>query len=235
MLNRHRRVLAGGLAAATLTVSLAAWQLPAGASGAKPGEKPGTKPVACSQPAPKDAGAAQDAKRAEYAGTKEARLKDDALKAAKAKGKKPDTPDQDERCKDDRRTVDVKALSKKFGIPADQLEAGLLAAKRAGGGQASVDAFAQAAGVSKETAALVVRVVFGDAKDEADGRAELAKAVAARLGVSAAAVEQALERLNSAGGIDPDSALFASVARALGVSPQRLQDALVASKQGATG
>lgn len=229
MVTRHRRVLAGGLAAATITIILAAGQLPAGASGPKPGEKPGGKPPACSEPAPKDVEAARAAKRAANTGAEQSK----EGRSESQTGKKPGVPDQG--CRDDRGRIDVKALSKKFGIPVDRLEAGLTAAKRAGGGTASVDAFAQAAGVSKERAAQVVRLVFGDTQDEARGRAELAKAVAATLGVSAAAVEKALERLNAAGGIDPDSALFASVARALGVSPQRFLDALVAYKQGAKG
>jgi hypothetical protein len=236
---RGRAALFAALAAATLGASLTASQLPAGASGGN------TKPTApaCSHPAPKDVKAAQKAKGATPGGAAEAKLKERKLQAELAGGKPPKggkpaeggKPDVDKRCKDDHKGIDLKALSEKFDIPVDRLEAGLVAAKRAGGGAASVDAFAQAAGVSKQKAAAVVAAVFGDEENQDEARKQAAKVLAAALGVSPAAMEKALERLNQADGIEPGSALFRSVAHDLGVTPQRLQEALVAFKQGSKG
>ena len=249
MMKKRRPVLLGGLAAAVLGVSLAAWQLPAGASGS-PSKPPAAKN--CTQPAPKDIKGIQAAKRAGYAkarsdkdGLSEAQLKAKAeANGGKATGGKA-TGGQavEERvgpaggpkngCKPDGRAIDVKALARELKISVARLEAGLLAAKQAGGGgPAAVKAFAKATGVSAKVAKSVIAKVFGDEEHQDQGRAEAAKAIAKALGVTVAAAEKALERLNQAGGIQPDSALFKSVAHDLGVTPKQLNDALLAWKLG---
>lgn len=77
----------------------------------------------------------------------------------------------------------------------------------------------------------------GDVKKESHSITpeELARALADALGVSldrATAAARELDRLGRQGGIRPDSAGFAAVAERLGVSPDRLQEAMIAFKRG---
>jgi hypothetical protein len=248
MMTKRRPLLLGGLAAAVLGASLAAWQVPAGASGG-PAKPPAAKN--CVKPAPKDVKGIEAAKRADYAAR--VRPNKDGLTEAALKAKKaaegaihdkaglgktveekvgPAGGPKKDGCKPDG-GIDLKALAREFKIPVARLEAGLVAAKRAGGGgEASVKAFAKAAGVSQKVAKAVIGKVFGDAEHQDRSRGEAAAAIAKSLGVSPAAAAKALERLNQAGGIEPDSALFKSVAHDLGVTPKQLNAALLAWKLG---
>jgi hypothetical protein len=248
MMTKRRPVLLGGLAAVVLGVSLTAWQAPAGAAGGGHSKPPAAK--ACVKPAPKDVKGIEADKRA---GSAKARSPKDELTAAQLKAKiaaNPPVKDKAGRnvvieekvgpaggprkngCRSDGGSIDLKALAREFRIPVARLEAGLIAAKRTGGGgEAAVRAFAKAAGVSLKVAKAVIGTVFGEEEHKDHSRAEMAKAIAKALGVSVAAAEKALERLNQAGGIEPDSALFKSVAHDLGVTPKQLNEALRAWKR----
>jgi hypothetical protein len=73
------------------------------------------------------------------------------------------------------------------------------------------------------------------APDRVSERAMVA-ALAARLGVSNSAAQRAFNQLgalDAAGGVDPASPAFVSIAHDLGVSPAQLAAALVAAKQAA--
>jgi hypothetical protein len=67
------------------------------------------------------------------------------------------------------------------------------------------------------------------------GNEPLAAAVARELHLSAAQVNAALRPLLAAGRADPSSAAFATAARSLGITPQRLLAALVQAKQSLAG
>ena len=125
------------------------------------------------------------------------------------------------------------------GLSSERLQAGLAAAKPAGGDTpAGVAAFAAAAGVSQATAERVVQSVFGPKGGGASaGPAAFAAALASKLGVSTSAAQRALDQIEalSRGGIDPASPAFAAVAHDLGVSPDRLDAALAAAKGSLAG
>jgi hypothetical protein len=130
-------------------------------------------------------------------------------------------------------------LAASAGISTDRLQAGLLAAKRAGGGTAaSIAAFAASTGVSHATAQRIVRAVFGtQAGHSLTGPASV-RVLATQLGVSTAAAHRALERVSALSGnhgIDPASPAFAAIAHDLGVSPDRLIAGLGAVKQSMAG
>jgi len=133
------------------------------------------------------------------------------------------------------------ALAASAGISTDRLEAGLGAAKRAGGNTAAgIAAFAASAGVSHATAQRVVHAVFGTEVSKQPGQTGQpapVSALAAQLGVSNAAAQRAFNQLDALGrgGIDPASPAFAAIARELGVSPVRLAAALQAVKQTMAG
>jgi hypothetical protein len=134
------------------------------------------------------------------------------------------------------------ALAASAGISSDRLQAGLGAAKRAGGNTAAgIAAFAASAGVSQATAQRIVDAVFGTQADQGKtgGPAgpAIAPALASRLGVSASAAQRAVNQLEALGrgGVDPASPAFAAIARDLGVSPARLAAALTAIKQSEAG
>ena len=127
------------------------------------------------------------------------------------------------------------ALAASAGISTDRLQAGLSAAKRAGGNTpAGIAAFAASAGVPQATAQRIVQAVFGTTadKDRTAGPA-FAAALASQLGVSQSAAQQALTHLEALGrgDVDPASPAFAAIARDLGVSAARLAAALDAAKQ----
>jgi hypothetical protein len=129
----------------------------------------------------------------------------------------------------------LSSLASSAGITVSQLEAGLAAAKQAGGDTTSaVVGFARATGVSSATAQRVIRSVFGAHVDRSPTAASATAALAAALGVSTTAAHSALEQLATVGrtqGIDPASAAFAAIAHRLGVSSQRLAAALPQVKQ----
>ncbi len=131
------------------------------------------------------------------------------------------------------------ALAASAGISTDRLQAGLAAAKRAGGNTAAgIAAFAASAGVSHTTAQRIVDAVFGTQVDRGKtGGPAVAAALASRLGVSTSAAQQAVNQLDALGegGVDPASPAFAAIARDLGVSPVRLAAALDAVKQSEAG
>lgn len=131
------------------------------------------------------------------------------------------------------------ALAASAGITVRQLEAGLEAAKQAGGNDAAgIAAFAASTGVSNATAQRIVDAVFGTEVAKRPGQTgpSPVSALAAKLGVSQAAAKRALSQLQALGrGIDPASPAFAAIAHGLGVSPERLAAALTAVKQGMAG
>jgi hypothetical protein len=130
-------------------------------------------------------------------------------------------------------------LAAKAGISPDKLQAGLAAAKRAGGNTpAGIAAFAAAAGVPQATAQRIVQAVFGTAADQGTtGRAAFTAALASHLGVSTSAAQRALNQLQALGrgGVDPSSPAFAAIARGLGASAAQLAAALDAAKQSLAG
>ena len=128
------------------------------------------------------------------------------------------------------------ALAGPADISTDRLQAGLAAAKRAGGSTAAgIAAFAASTGVSHAAAERIVHAVFGAQVDRrATAEPAIAGALASRLGVSTGAAQHALSRLDTLsgrGGVDPGSPAFAEIARDLGVSPTRLAAALTTAKQ----
>jgi hypothetical protein len=128
------------------------------------------------------------------------------------------------------------ALAASAGISVDRLQAGLTAAKRAGGNTAAgIAAFAASAGVPQTTAQQIVHAVFGTEKDRGkSGGPAIAPELATQLGVSTAAAQRAvnqLDALSGTGGVDPTSPAFAAIARDLGVTPARLAAALEAVKK----
>ena len=135
------------------------------------------------------------------------------------------------------------ALAASAGISMDRLQAGLAAAKRAGGNTAAgIAAFAASAGVSHATAERIVHAVFGTQIEgktggSAAGAPSVAPALASQLGVSISAAQQAINQLEALGrgGIGPGSPGFAAIARDLGVTPARLAAALSAAKQSLAG
>jgi hypothetical protein len=131
------------------------------------------------------------------------------------------------------------ALAASAGISTERLQAGLLAAKRAGGGTAAgIAAFAASTGVSHATAQRMVRAVFGaQAGLSLTGSASV-RVLATRLGVSTSAAHRALQRvgaLSANHGVDPASPAFAAIAHDLGVSPANLIAGLGAVKQSMAG
>jgi len=135
------------------------------------------------------------------------------------------------------------ALAASAGISTDRLQAGLAAAKRAGGNTAAgIAAFAASAGVSHATAQRIVLAVFGPQIEgktagPAAGEPSVVPALASQLGVSTSAAQHALDQLAELGrgGIDQSGPAFAAIARDLGVTPARLAAALGAAKQSLAG
>jgi hypothetical protein len=117
----------------------------------------------------------------------------------------------------------------------NRLQAGLEAAKRAGGNNtAGIAAFAAAAGVPNATAHRIVNTVFGIQQNGSVTGPVATGILANRLGVSRSAAQHALQQvaaLSGKDGINPTSAAFAQIAHGLGVSPARLVAALDAVKQ----
>jgi hypothetical protein len=129
----------------------------------------------------------------------------------------------------------LSALASSAGLTQSQLEAGLGAAKQAGGNSPSgAAAFGRATGVLPATAQRIVSSVFGAPVDRSLNGPAAVAVLATRLGVSTAAAQTALEQigaLSRAQGVEPSSAAFAAVAHRLGVSPTRLAAALPLVKQ----
>jgi hypothetical protein len=129
------------------------------------------------------------------------------------------------------------ALAASAGISTDQLQAGLVAAKRAGGNTAAgMAAFAASTGVSHATAQRIVHAVVGTqaVTHSPTGPPAAARALATRLGVSTGAAGRALKQiaaLSGKNGVDPASSAFAATAHDLGVSPAQLAAAWDAVKQ----
>jgi hypothetical protein len=130
-------------------------------------------------------------------------------------------------------------LAASAGISTDRLQAGLIAAKRAGGGTAAgIAAFAASAGVSHATAQRMVRAVFGAQSGVSLAGSASVRVLATRLGVSTSAAHHALQRvgaLSRSHGVDPSGPAFAAIAHDLGVSPAKLVAALGAVKQSMAG
>jgi hypothetical protein len=130
-------------------------------------------------------------------------------------------------------------LAASAGISTDRLQAGLMAAKRAGGNTAAgITAFAASARVSRATAQRIVHAALGTQVDEGRTVPAAASAFATRLGVGTSAAGPALKQLaalQSTGGVDPASSAFATIAHDLGVSPARLAAAWNAVKPSVAG
>lgn len=142
-------------------------------------------------------------------------------------------------------------LAASAGISVSQLQAGLAAAKQAGGDTAAGNAaFAASTGVSHATAQRVLNSVWESsppgkpaaavsASKSAAARSvtvpEAVRALATRLAVSISAAERAFKQIaastNQSGSVDAASPAFAAIARDLGVSPARLADAWDAVRQ----
>jgi hypothetical protein len=132
------------------------------------------------------------------------------------------------------------ALAASAGISVNRLQAGLAAAKRAGGNTAaSIAAFATSAGVPHATAQRVVYAVFGTEVIKSVTVPAAVRALATRLGVSTSGAGRAFKQIaalsNNNGGVDPASSAFAAIARDLGVSPAQLAAAWGAVKQSVAG
>jgi hypothetical protein len=133
------------------------------------------------------------------------------------------------------------ALAASAGISTDRLQAGLVAAKRAGGNTAAgIAAFAKSTGVSHATAQRVVYAVSGTQviKHSLTGPPAAVRALATRLGVAVSAAGRAFKQigaLSSKNGVDPASPAFAAIAHDLGVSPAQLAAAWDAVKPGVAG
>jgi hypothetical protein len=134
------------------------------------------------------------------------------------------------------------ALAASAGISTNRLQAGLVAAKRAGGNTAAgIAAFAASTGVPHATAQRIVHAVVGTqvVKNSPTGPPAAVRALATRLGVSTGAAGRALKQIaalsSKNGGVDPASPAFAAIARDLGVSPARLAAAWDAVKQSVAG
>ena len=136
-------------------------------------------------------------------------------------------------------TVDLSALASSAGISVSRLQAGLVAAKQAGGNNAAgIAAFTAAAGVSNATAHRIVDAVFGTQVNGGLTGPAATGVLASRLGISRSAAQHALEQiaaLSGKDGVSPTSAAFARIAHELGVSPARLATALDAVKQSMAG
>jgi hypothetical protein len=130
---------------------------------------------------------------------------------------------------------DLSALASSAGITQSQLEAGLAAAKQAGGNNpAALAGLARATGVSPAAAQRIVSSVFGAHVDRNLAGTSAVAALATQLGVPTAAAQSALEQIGALSrtqGVDPASAAFAAIAHHLGVSPTRLAAALPLVKQ----
>lgn len=126
-------------------------------------------------------------------------------------------------------------LAASAGISTGRLQAGLVAAKRAGGNSAAgVAAFAASTGVSHATAQRIVQAVFGTQAGHSLTGPASTRVLATRLGVSTSAAHRALQRVGALSGnhgVDPASPAFAAIAHDLGVSPARLIAGLGAVKQ----
>ena len=135
--------------------------------------------------------------------------------------------------------IDLSALASSAGISVSRLQAGLVAAKQAGGNNAAgIAAFTAAAGVSNATAHRIVDAVFGTQVNGSLTGPAATGVLASRLGISRSAAQHALEQiaaLSGKDGVSPTSAAFARIAHELGVSPARLATALDAVKQSMAG
>jgi hypothetical protein len=104
------------------------------------------------------------------------------------------------------------------------------AALAAGSGSPSTKPTVSAAAAASQKAAA--RQAQGQT-----GQPSIAAALATRLGISTSAAQHVIAQLGALGrgGVDPASAAFATIARDLGVSPDRLAGALTAAKQSLAG
>jgi hypothetical protein len=135
---------------------------------------------------------------------------------------------------------ELPALAASARISASRLQAGLVAAKQAGGNSAAgIAAFAASTGVSTATAQRIVYAVFGRHVDNSLTGPAAVSMLATRLGVSSGAAQHALGQIGALSrqqhGVDPRSTAFAAIAHDLGVSPARLAAAMDGLKQSMAG
>ncbi|MFE9812266.1 hypothetical protein ACFYRN_38535 [Streptomyces sp. NPDC005227] len=147
-------------------------------------------------------------------------------------------------------------LAKRYGVPQDKLDTALRDVKIAIGDQgksptdpAVVAGLAGALGISSAEAKTLIKEVFADPEPRGKkgpgkpgGKKEegtqispavVVDALAKELGIQharAVALVADLDRLSRDHGNDPGDARFAAIAKGLGITPQRLEDALRAVK-----
>lgn len=130
--------------------------------------------------------------------------------------------------------ADLSALAASAGISVSQLNAGLVAAKQAGGNSsAAVAAFGASAGVPTPTAQKIVSIIFGSRVDRGLTGPSASAALSKWLGVSTTAAQTALLQIRALvrnGGLDPTSPAFARIAHGLGVTATQLATALAGIK-----
>jgi len=110
------------------------------------------------------------------------------------------------------------------------------AALAAGSGSPPTKPTAPASAAPAPAAAASQKAAARQAQGQT-GQPSIAAALATRLGISASAAQHVIAQLGALGrgGVDPNSAAFAAIARDAGVSPARLASALTEAKQSLAG
>jgi len=110
------------------------------------------------------------------------------------------------------------------------------AALAAGSGSPPTKPTAPASAAPAPAAAASQKAAARQAQGQT-GQPSIAAALATRLGISPSAAQHVIAQLGALGrgGVDPNSAAFAAIARDAGVSPARLASALTEAKQSLAG
>jgi hypothetical protein len=110
------------------------------------------------------------------------------------------------------------------------------AALAAGSGSPPTKPTAPASAAPAPAAAASQKAAARQAQGQT-GQPSIAAALATRLGISPSAAQHVIAQLGALGrgGVDPNSAGFAAIARDAGVSPARLASALTEAKQSLAG
>ena len=127
------------------------------------------------------------------------------------------------------------ALVSVGGLSDSRLQAGLAAAKHAGGtGPAAVAAFCASTGLSHAAASEDHRHRLRVQHDRSLMGPVAANLLASRLNIDTAAAQRVFQQLGALSGktgVDPANAAFAEIARSIGVAPAQLAAALDAVKR----
>jgi hypothetical protein len=110
------------------------------------------------------------------------------------------------------------------------------AALAAGSGSPPTKPTAPASAAPAPAAAASQKAAARQAQGQT-GQPSISAALATRLGISPSAAQHVIAQLGALGrgGVDPNSAAFAAIARDAGVSPARLASALTEAKQSLAG